>query len=260
MPDISIDRIQEKQQERWTKKALRSCVKKFTGPSNDEVRDAWIKRTLEGLPAGSKILDAGAGESQYKKYCQHLRYVSQDFNQYDGRGDQKGLQMGSWNCSQIDIVCDIISIPKPDHSFDVILCTEVLEHIPAPIDALKEFARLLRPGGQLILTAPFASLTHFAPFHFYSGFNNYFYEKWLKEFGFTDIFVEANGNYFDYMKQELLRIYSVSQRYTVNRRSLKFLELCALGFLLKALKRFSRKDAGSHALLCYGFFIRAKKA
>ena len=77
----------------------------------------------------------------------------------------EGLQTGEWDTSRIDLVSDITEIPAPDASFDAILCSEVLEHIPEPTHALDEFMRLLRPGGTLILSAPFASLVHFAPYH-----------------------------------------------------------------------------------------------
>ena len=88
------------------------------------------------------------------------------FRQYTGGGVlAEGLQTGEWDTSRIDLVSDITEIPAPDASFDAILCSEVLEHIPEPTHALDEFMRLLRPGGTLILSAPFASLVHFAPYH-----------------------------------------------------------------------------------------------
>ena len=65
--------------------------------------------------------------------------------------------MGSWDQTGLDIVGDITSIPEPDASFDAILCVEVLEHVPDPLAALRELGRLLKPNGQLILTAPFCS-------------------------------------------------------------------------------------------------------
>ena len=53
------------------------------GSYNETTRVNWIEKTLKKIPAGSKILDAGAGEQQFKKFCKHLEYVSQDFAEYD---------------------------------------------------------------------------------------------------------------------------------------------------------------------------------
>ena len=46
---------------------------------NEETRQAWLSKTLQALPDGARILDAGAGELKNRKYCGHLDYVSQDF-------------------------------------------------------------------------------------------------------------------------------------------------------------------------------------
>ena len=80
-----------------------------------------------------------------RPYCSHLAYVSQDFCQYVGqRGGaiDEGIQNAQWDTSRIDVVSDIADVPLPDGSFDVILCSEVLEHVPEPTHALDEFARL----------------------------------------------------------------------------------------------------------------------
>jgi ubiquinone/menaquinone biosynthesis C-methylase UbiE len=183
------------------------------GISNESVRVDWLEKTLTKVPTGSRILDAGAGELQFKKFCKHLDYVAQDFAQYDGQGDTKGLQMGIWDQTKLDIICDITEIPEPEASFDAILCVEVFEHLPNPVLALKEFSRLLKPGGQLIITAPFCSLTHFAPYHFATGFNSYFYENHLKAYGFEIIELSRNGNYFEYLAQEVHRIPQMAKKY-----------------------------------------------
>ncbi|EGJ33221.1 methylase involved in ubiquinone/menaquinone biosynthesis [Moorena producens 3L] len=176
------------------------------GLQNGTNRDQWIEKTLKKIPDGLKILDVGAGELPYKKYCDHLDYTSQDFNQYDGKGDGSGFQTDEWNTSKIDIVCDITDIPVESVSFEAIMCTEVLEHLPDPISALKEFDRILKPGGYLIITAPFCSMTHFAPYHFATGFNRYFYEYWMGELAFEILELQTNGNYFEYLGQELRRV------------------------------------------------------
>jgi len=139
---------------------------------NEANRQRWLAKTLNALPEGLRILDAGAGELKNKVYCKHLNYVSQDFCQYSG-GGKEGLSPEKWDTSKIDIVSDIANIPEPDASFDAILCSEVLEHVPEPTKALDEFQRLLKPGGILILTAPFNSLVHMAPYHYCTGFSKY---------------------------------------------------------------------------------------
>jgi len=236
-------------------KRILPCV--GVGTQNQFNREVWLEATFKKIPAGSRILDAGAGEQQYKRFCGHLDYVSQDFAQYDGRGDSAGLQMGSWDQSNLDIISDITAIPEPDVSFDAIMCIEVFEHLPEPVKAIKEFGRLVKPGGHLILTAPFCSLTHFAPFHFNTGFNKYFYELSLKQNGFEIIEIETNGSYFEYIAQEIRRIPEVSQRYSQDKPNM--FERIFLLFILGMLGRFARKDKGSSELLCFGYHILARK-
>src|SRR5206468_2559034 len=105
-----------------------------------------------------------------------------------------GLQMTAWDYGKLDIVSDIAAIPEPDGSFDAILCSEVLEHVPDAVKVIGELARLLRSGGTLILTAPFNSMTHFAPYHFSTGFSRYFYEHHLPASGLTIEELSHNGN------------------------------------------------------------------
>lgn len=226
------------------------------GMTNTETREKWIRDTLAKIPAGGKLLDAGAGECVFRAYCSHLTYISQDFGQYDGKG-AVGLQTGDWDNSKLDIVSDITQIPLPDASVDAIMCTEVFEHIPDPIQAIREFNRLIRPGGHLLITAPFCSLTHFAPYHFYTGFNRYFYEKHLSENDFEIIECQTNGNYFEYIGQEVHRVGHMARRYAGRRVSL--LDRVFLNGTLWVLQRLSKKDKNSAELLSYGIHIFARK-
>jgi len=226
------------------------------GTTNESTRVKWIEETLKKIPAGSTILDAGAGESQFKRLCGHLKYIAQDFGQYSGEGDV-GLQMGTWDNSHLDIVSDILAIPLPDHSVDAIMCTEVLEHIPDPLGAIKEFSRLIKPGGYLLITAPFASLTHFAPYHFASGLSRFFYEKHLPDNGFQITDLQLNGNFFEYVAQENRRIKSVALKYT--GKKLSFFQKIIIHLNLLILKNLSKRDKGSSELLCYGVHVFARK-
>ena len=227
------------------------------GRNNASTREKWLEETLLNIPKASRILDAGAGTQQYRKFCNHLNYVSQDFGQYDGTGDDAALQTGEFDYGKLDIISDITSIPEPDSSFDAIMCIEVLEHLPDPVLAIKEFSRLLKPNGHLVITAPFCSFTHFAPYHFSSGFNSYWYDKHLPDNGFKDIEISSNGNFFEFIAQEVHRIPSIANRYSGRKPNL--LELFSMFILLRMLTRFSKRDSGSSELLCFGYHVHSRK-
>ena len=110
---------------------------------------------------------------------------------------------------------DITNIPAADASFDAILCSEVLEHVPEPTHALDEFARLLKPSGIIILTAPFASNVHMAPYHYSSGFSKYWYEYHLARRGFRIISLEANGDWFAMLRQEITRLGGLERQHRI---------------------------------------------
>lgn len=220
---------------------------------NAERRNIWLSEQLSLIHSGQRILDAGAGELKNKKHCQHLDYVSQDFCQYEGKGDGKGLQTGFWDTTRIDLVCDITAIPEPDNSFDVILCSEVFEHIPDPLPALREFARLLKPGGKLILTAPFSSHVHFAPYHFCTGFSKYWYEHHLPKSGFKINELTPNGDWFDMFHQEAARLGPITRKYKEGLWPLAFLLslLCIIYFKIRREQKPKSADVcclGWHCL------------
>lgn len=149
------------------------------------VRDAWVKAHAAALPRGSRVLDAGAGASKYRPYFAHCQYETQDFCQYQG-SLVKYLE-------PIKYVCDIVAIPLPPQSLDAIVCTEVIEHVVDPMAVLKEFARLLKPGGRLFLSSPLLSSLHMEPYHFYGGFTPYWYRHWLPPSGFSIDEMKAVG-------------------------------------------------------------------
>ena len=227
------------------------------GTKNKENREDWLREALALIPKGSRILDAGAGELQYKTFCKHLDYVSQDFGKYDGVGDKVGLQTGAWDQSKVDIVSDITDIPVKDLSFDAVMCVEVFEHLSNPIETIVEFSRILKKGGCLVITSPFASLTHFAPYHFYSGFNRYFYEKWLPKNGFEIVEIKSNGGYFDFLAQELRRLPNIAEKYSKIVPDKHFDE--TLSSLLNDLQQMSISDNESDELLTFGYMVFARK-
>jgi len=130
--------------------------------------------------AKGDCLDAGSGRSPYKRLLlQHTEQVTSiDIEDRSG---------------ETDLIADIQSMPQlNDASFDTILCSQVLEHVPRPWDALRELARVLRPGGVLILTVPHLSAIHEAP-HDYYRYTRFGLQALCDQCSLTVMHVQATG-------------------------------------------------------------------
>lgn len=83
--------------------------------------------------------------------------------------------------------------PIADRSIDLLLATETLEHIPDPDAFLAQTRRVLRHGGKLILTVPFAARWHYIPYDYWR-FTPSALQMLLERNGFADVVVLARGN------------------------------------------------------------------
>ncbi|MBQ3653211.1 MAG: class I SAM-dependent methyltransferase [Synergistaceae bacterium] len=84
-----------------------------------------------------RVLDFGAGTQPYKSCLTNCtEYVSLEYDTPENRQEKTA-----------DIFYDSVHIPVPDASFDGILSTQSLEHIPNPKEILQEWVRVLRNGG-----------------------------------------------------------------------------------------------------------------
>lgn len=208
---------------------------------NQRNRDAWVARMAASIPAGSRVLDVGAGACPYRPLFAHCRYFSHDFCEYAGTDD--GLMRDRWTYGKIDYVSDITAIPAADASFDAILCTEVLEHVPEPIAALREMARLLRPGGRLLLSAPLGSGLHQQPHHYYGGYTPHFYRRFLGEFGLVIDAITPNGGFYRHLHQELRRAAVLIQKQRGYSRLHPLYWLLRVGFRTLLPRWLERLDA-----------------
>lgn len=229
----------------------------FGANDNLAIRDMWVVNELKKIGGGQSLLDAGAGEAKYAKYCTHLKYTAQDFGEYNPEDCSVGLQNDKWDYLGTMVKCDIIDMPFQDDSFDNILCTEVFEHIKNPILAVKEFSRILCSGGKLILTAPFASLVHMAPYYYSSGFSQYWYKENLQDNGFIIQEIQPYGDYFSWLKQELSRIPNICEKY-LNKQPTEE-EMKAIYKVRNVLFEYSTIKNKSDEILNYGYCVIAKK-
>lgn len=217
--------------------------------SNVEERRKFVKEELSKIDLNSKILDAGCGSQQYKVFCGHLKYKSQDFGGYK-IDDKKSLSFREkkYEYGDLDYVGNIWEINEKNNSFDAILCTEVFEHIPYPIETVKEFSRLLKKNGKLILTTPSNSLRHYDPYFFYPGFSDRWFEEILVKEGFEILQLDPIGDYYSWMKLEIAR----------TMFSHSFISKLLL-FPALIYYSFKKKNETSINTLCSGYHVVAKK-
>ena len=181
--------------------------KQISGVSNKDFRDYWVAKTLEELKEKSNcssLLDAGAGESPYKNLALKYgySYESHDFNKYSPKESEIGFQDPSWNYPEHTYICDILDIPE-NRLYDLVLCTEVFEHVPDPVETFKKLVRLTASGGHIVITVPLASHIHQAPYYFSSGLSPQWFSYWSKMTGISIKSLEIQGDYIDRMKQDL---------------------------------------------------------
>lgn len=194
-------------------------IQRISNVSNREYRDFWVESTLEQLSRPGynlTLLDVGAGEGPYKQMAkQHgFEYQSHDFNQYQPQKSELGFQDPSWIYPEHNYVCDILDIPE-GNAFDVLLCTEVFEHIPDPVAAFKKIVRLVKPGGHLVISVPLASHIHQSPFYFSSGLSPYWFMHWSDQVGLEIQTLSIQGDYVDRMKQDVKTLLNFRHPYFI---------------------------------------------
>jgi SAM-dependent methyltransferase len=91
-----------------------------------------------------------------------------------------------------DVLGSAVALPFPNAAFDSVLCTQVLDDVPQPASALNELARVLRPGGVLLLTVPQSWGEHDLP-HDYWRFTEPGLRYLLGQSGFQVEAVDRRG-------------------------------------------------------------------
>lgn len=85
-----------------------------------------------------------------------------------------------------------------DCSFDVVILSDVLEHIREPAALVAEISRILRPGGRLLLNVPFAYWIHESP-HDYYRYTRFALERFILNSGLQVIELNALGGWVEVM-------------------------------------------------------------
>lgn len=115
-----------------------------------------------GIGPGSRVIDVGCGlgRHSYEAYRRGADVIAFDQNAEELAEVDTMLQaMGAEGQAPASakaqvVVGDALALPYPDDSFDCVIASEILEHIPDDETAIAELARVLAPGGRLAVSVP----------------------------------------------------------------------------------------------------------
>ncbi|MDQ1250468.1 MAG: hypothetical protein QG597_4847 [Actinomycetota bacterium] len=114
------------------------------------------------IEPGTTVIDVGcgAGRHSFEAYRRGADVIAFDQNAEElAAVDTMLVAMGEAGEAPASakaqvVVGDALALPYPDASFDAVIASEILEHIPDDDTAIAELARVLRPGGRLAVTVP----------------------------------------------------------------------------------------------------------
>ena len=98
---------------------------------------------------GCRLLDAGCGTGYFSK-----RSLASGANVISVDIGVNLLHEARKKGATKPVASDITKLAFADNTFDVVISSECIEHTPSPANAVSELARVLRPGGTLVLTCP----------------------------------------------------------------------------------------------------------
>jgi SAM-dependent methyltransferase len=130
-----------------------------------------------------RLLDFGCGSKPYRALFEVDDYIGLDF---ENPGHPHLNE-------QIDVYYDGKRIPFGDASFDSVFSSEVFEHVFNLPEVLDEIKRVLKPGGLLLATCPFAICEHEVPNDF-ARYSSYGLRHLLKEHGLEMVAQDKTGN------------------------------------------------------------------
>ena len=121
------------------------------------------------------LLDIGCGNKPYEQLFNVESYIGVELDTVENRTNKKA-----------DYFYDGLTLPFSSDSFDSIICNQVFEHVFNPDQFLQEIFRVTKPGGKIILTAPFIWDEHEQPYDF-ARYTSYGLNFLLKKYGFEVI-------------------------------------------------------------------------
>lgn len=201
--------------------------------------DSHIPRYVSG-----KLIDLGCGRVPlYEAYKRHVDdNICVDWKNTFHRNEF------------VDYECNLAEhLPFGEEEFDTIILSDVLEHIERPEQLWQEMARILRPGGKILMNVPFFYWLHEEPYDYYR-YTSFVLKRFAENAGFEIIHLEATGGTPEILADILAKhIQIIPLVGTGLAISIQFVA----SFLIKIMgKKLSNKTATKYP---FGYFMVAEK-
>jgi len=152
--------------------------------------DQFHLRNVPHLPKSALVLDLGGNRVSKRGLFDVETY---------------GLRVVYANLSaakQPHVQADASLLPFRAETFDAVICSELLEHVPDPRPVLEEIRRTLRPRGIVLICAPFLNRIHGDPYDF-ARFTDFFWKETLTSMGFDGVHIDYQGGYWSVLADML---------------------------------------------------------
>jgi SAM-dependent methyltransferase len=147
----------------------------FTNPFYFSRRGLFQSMSALGKELTGKLLDVGCGTKPYEPYLTVTEYIGVEIDTERSR-----------TTSKADVFYDGSRLPFGDREFDSVLANEVFEHVFNPSEFLTEINRVMKPGGNFLLTVPFVWDEHEQP-HDFARYTSFGLRHVLHHHGFEVI-------------------------------------------------------------------------
>jgi SAM-dependent methyltransferase len=148
--------------------------------------DDFHFRYTAKIPKNSLVLNLGGHKEIQRGHFDIRRY------------DFSVIHLDISKKTKPDVQADALKVPFQPEVFDVIICSELLEHVFSPRDVIQSVAYCLKPGGYIYICTPFLFPVHQDPVDF-GRYTAQYWEVLLTELGFNSIVIESQGLYFSVM-------------------------------------------------------------
>lgn len=173
------------------------------------IRD--IKEAIYKYAKGA-FLDLGCGNKPYEALYKPVT------------SSQVGCDIIQSNRNRVDVICPVTDLHFEANQFDSLLCTQVLEHVFEHDKMMQEVNRVLKPGGTVILTVPFAWELHEEPYDFFR-YTKHALKELFERNGFEIEYIKPNGGKWAaiYQLRNNMMYHSFLKRRTFYNKLKKFL-------------------------------------